>query len=242
MNELHTKGTAKHQRHCTECLRVAATGRQQHARGEVLARHRHVHAFAAVVLCGSYVEAGDSGLHRVHAGHVLFHCMHERHLDRMHANGAEVLVLPLPDDWSGTPHAQVSDADAIAQLAERDVPAAVACLLGDARPMPQPPGDWPQQLAAAMLADPNLSLTQWARSHNLHPGSVSRGFQQVFAVSPKAFRLQARTHAALKLYRASSLPAAAIAHMCGFADQAHFSRSVTALTGATASRLRWHPR
>ena len=72
----------------------------------------------------------------------------------------------------------------------------------------------------------------------MHPGSVSRGFRQVFAVSPKAFRLQARTHAALKLYRTTSLTAAAIAHACEFADQAHLSRSITALTGAAASHLR----
>ena len=217
---------------------MAETGRQRHAGGEVLARHRHAQAFAAIVLSGSYVEAGDSGLHRVQAGDVLFHCAHERHLDRMHAAGAEVLVLPLPDDWNGAAYAQVRDADAIAQLAERDVPAAVARLIDDALPVARTPDDWPEQLAAAMLADSSLSLAHWAHSHGLHPGSVSRGFQQLFAVSPKAFRLQARTHAALKLYRGTSLAASAIAHLCGFADQAHLSRSVTALTGATASHLR----
>lgn len=238
LNELHTARTARRATHCAECLRIAATGRQRHAHGEVLARHRHAQAFAAVVLSGSYVEAGDSGLHRVQAGDVLFHCMHECHLDRMHATGAEVLVLPLPDDWSGAPHARLRDADVIAHLAERDVPAAVARLLDDALPVAQTPGDWPKQLAAAMLADPNLSLTHWARSHGLHPGSVSRGFQQVFAISPKAFRLQARTHVALKLYRSTVLAASAIAHRCGFADQAHLSRSITALTGTTASHLR----
>lgn len=190
------------------------------------------------MLSGSYVKAGDSGLHRVQAGDVLFHCAHERHLDRMHTAGAEVLVLPLSNDWDGASHARVRDADAIAQLAERDVPAAVARLLDDALPVAQTAGDWPEQLATAMLADPSLSLAHWARSHGLHPGSVSRGFQQIFSVSPRTFRLQARTLAALKLYRGTSLAASAIAHLCGFADQAHLSRSVTALTGATASRLR----
>lgn len=237
LNELHPVRAADRQPPCADCLRAADPGRQRHPRGEVLARHRHVHPFAAVVLSGGYVEAGDSGLHRVEAGNVLFHGGHERHLDRMDGRGAEVLLLPLPNDWHGAPHARVADADALARQAERDVPTAVTQLLAHALPVPRQLDDWPAQLAESLLADPGLSLAQWARSHDMHPGSVSRGFRQVFAVSPKAFRLQARTHAALKLYRTTSLTAAAIAHACDFADQAHLSRSIAALTGATASHL-----
>lgn len=238
LNALHPSRTADRRTACSGCLRAADPGRQRHARGEVLARHQHAHAFAAVVLSGGYVEAGDSGLHRVEAGNVLFHGGYEHHLDRMDSNGAEVLVLPLPDDWSGAPHACVTDVDALARQAECDLPAAVTQLLAHVRPVPRPPHDWPGQLAEALLADPGLSLAQWAHGHGMHPGSVSRGFRQVFAVSPKAFRLQARTHAALKLYRNTSLTASAIAHTCGFADQAHLSRSITALTGTAASQLR----
>ncbi len=238
LNELHPVRGADRQTPCNDCLRAADPGRQWHARGEVLTRHRHVHPFAAVVLSGGYVEAGDSGLHRVEAGNVLFHRSHERHLDRMGGRGAEVLLLPLPDDWDGAPHACVADADALARQAERDVPTAVAQLLACARPVPRQLDDWPAQLAESLLADPGLSLAHWAHSHGIHPGSVSRGFRQLFAISPKAFRLQARTHAAMKLYRSTSLTASAIAHVCGFADQAHLSRSITALTGAAASHLR----
>lgn len=238
LNELHPAQETGRGPVCADCLRAADPGRQRHARGEVLARHRHTHPFAAVVLSGGYVEAGDSGLHRVEAGNVLLHGGYERHLDRVDSRGAEVLLLPLPHNWNGAPHACVIDVDALARLAECDVPAAVTQLLKHARPMPRPSRDWPAQLAEALLADPSLSLAQWAHDHGLHPGSVSRGFRQVFAISPKAFRLQARAHAALTLYRNSSLTGAAIAHDCGFADQAHLSRSITALTGVAASQLR----
>lgn len=238
LNELHIPHASPRQAGCTDCLRKAETGRQRHARGEVLARHRHAHAFATLVISGGYEEAGDSGLHRVHAGDVLFHCAHERHLDRMHATGADVPVLPLPKDWSGIARARVTDTDAVVRLAEGDVPAAVTHLLEHARSAVSEPHDWPDQLATDILANPCMSLTEWADLNGLHPGSVSRGFGQVFAISPKAFRLQARTHAALKLYRSTSLTASAIAHTCGFADQAHLSRSITALTGVTASQFR----
>lgn len=204
----------------------------------MLSRHWHSHPFAAVVLSGGYVEAGDSGLHRVQAGNVLFHDSFEYHLNRVGRNGADVLLLPLPDDWAAAPHGCVTDVDVIARYSEYDLPAAMTELLTQTRFAPRPQQDWPAQLAQALRANPGLSLGQWASDHGMHPGSVSRGFRQVFAVSPKAFRLQARTHAALKLYRRSPLTASAIAHACGFADQAHLSRSVAAMTGANASKLR----
>ena len=238
MNALHLARGAAHRHLCSGCRRAADPGRQGLTRGEVLPRHWHSHPFAAVVLSGGYVEAGDSGLHRVQAGNVLFHDSFERHLNRVDHNGAEVLLLPLPNGWAAAPQGCVTDVDVIARQSEYDLAAAVTELLTQTRFTPRPQHDWPAQLAEALRADPGLSLGQWAYDHGMHPGSVSRGFRQVFAVSPKAFRLQARTHAALRLYRGSPLTASAIAHTCGFADQAHLSRSITAMTGTNASKLR----
>jgi AraC-like DNA-binding protein len=197
----------------------------------VLPRHRHAQAFAAVILAGRYVEAGDSGLHRVDAGHVLLHAPHEWHLDRVGCTGAEVLVLPLPEAWTGASHARVEDPGALARLAESDMPEAAAQLLAQLQPMAEDDSpDWPEQLASALLADPSLSIAEWAHHHQLHPGSVSRGFRQVFEISPKAFRLHARTHLAMRLRREGARTASAIAHESGFADQAHLCRSIATVT------------
>jgi AraC-like DNA-binding protein len=228
-----------HGRHsCPACARATPTGRWRHGRGEALARHLHVQAFAAVVLSGTYEEAGDSGLHRVAPGDVLLHGAHERHLDRFGAAGSDVLVLPLPAGWHGAAHARIADPDPIARLAERDVPAAVAELLPALLPAPAVDHDWPARLARALIEDPGLSLSHWGEAHGLHRGSLSRGFRRVFEVSPKAFRLQARSHAALRLLHGSAMRAADIAWACGFADQAHMRRALRASTGLTASQLR----
>lgn len=187
-----------------------------------------------MILAGRYVEAGDSGLHRVDAGHVLLHAPHEWHLDRVGRNGAEVLVLPLPEAWTGASHARVEDPGALARLAESDMPEAAAQLLAQLQPMVADDlPDWPEQLASALLLDPALSIAGWARRHQLHPGSVSRGFRQVFEISPKAFRLHARTHLAMRLRREGARTASAIAHECGFADQAHLCRSIATVTGSS---------
>lgn len=198
----------------------------------------HRHAFVALVLSGRYVEAGDSGLHHVAPGDVLFHGAHEYHLDRFGHPGSEVLVLPLPETWQGIARARVVDPDHITRLAEHDVEAAIAELhrtLVAAAPVND---DWPALLARALLDDPNLSLQCWADTHGLHHGSMSRGFRRVFELSPKSFRLHARTHAALRLVRSTTMTGASIAHVCGFADQAHMSRALRAMTGLSASRLR----
>jgi AraC-like DNA-binding protein len=225
---------------CAGCTRTTPTGRQRHGRGEMLGRHLHRHAFAAVVLSGGYVEAGDSGLHRVAPADVLFHGAYERHLDRFGCTGSDVLVLPLPEQWQGAAHARVADPDCIARLAAHDVAAAVVELQRALVPVLSVDDDWPARLARALIDDPVLSLQRWSELHGLHHGSLSRGFRRVFEVSPRSFRLQARTHAALKLVRGTTMTGAGIAQACGFADQAHMSRALRTMTGLPASQLCRH--
>ncbi|RPH68176.1 MAG: hypothetical protein EHM78_19775 [Myxococcaceae bacterium] len=49
--------------------------------GSRLSRHRHRGAYAAVVVAGGFVEAGDRGRHRLVAGMVAFHAEFEAHRD-----------------------------------------------------------------------------------------------------------------------------------------------------------------
>jgi AraC-like DNA-binding protein len=210
----------------------------RHRGGEIIDRHLHDEGFVALVLAGHYVEAGDSGRHRVAAGDVIVHRPFEQHLDRIAAGGAEVLVLPLGDSWPRTVLARVEDADAIARLAERDVAAASRALAEAMIETPAAIADWPDLLARDLLADPGLRLSQWAERHGLHPGTLARGFGQIFDISPAGYRHAARTRRAIEQIVLGTAPLSAVAAEQGFADQAHMSRAVKRVTGLPPSRLR----
>jgi AraC-like DNA-binding protein len=210
----------------------------RHAPSEDLSRHRHREAFVAVVLAGGYVEAGDTGRHRVEAGDVLFHRAFESHLDRFGRPGAEVLVLPLADDWRGPVRGRVADPDLLARLAERD-PREAQAALAEAVWAPRAAAlDWPDLLAHALRDDPGLCLSAWADGMGLHLGSLSRGFRQAYGVTPVGYRLVQRTHRALDAILGGAAPLSEVALACGFADQAHMGRAVAALTDAPPAVLR----
>jgi AraC-like DNA-binding protein len=193
-------------------------------------RHRHIEPYAALILAGGYEESGSFGRYSVRAGQVLLHRMFDAHLDRFQPSGACILNLQLEEEplfGLGT----VADPDAIARLAEHDPRAAAASLKQQLRPCSGTPGDWPEQLAQDLLEDPACRLADWADLHGLAPETLSRGFAKVFGTSPAKFRAEVRTRHALERIAHGDVPLVRIAAEGGFADQAHMTRAVTALTG-----------
>lgn len=207
--------------------------------GAFVPRHRHAQAYAALVLCGAYEECGSKGRLRVAAGDVLLHDAFDAHLDRFTRQGARILNFILPDrsryPWS---LGRVADPDGIARTAERDSEAAQAQLCEELREYRSGPADWPDRLAADLAQNPNRRLDEWARDNGLAEETVSRGFRKVFAVTPASFRGEARAHRAYLHIVRTALPLATIAARAGFADQAHMTRAVKALTGHAPLALR----
>jgi AraC-like DNA-binding protein len=97
---------------------------------------------------------------------------------------------------------------------------------------------WTERLASALRVQTVTCLETWADSERLAPETVSRGFRRAFGVTPKVFRIESRARRAWNLLLHSSLPLTEIAHQMGFADLAHLSRNVAALTGAPPSHWR----
>jgi hypothetical protein len=193
-------------------------------------RHSHQEAYAAVVLSGGYEEAGDLGRLRVEAGNVVLHDRFEAHLNRFAASGAVVLNLRLWPGESFTPGlANVADPDLIALSAEKDPVEATRLLLAAATRQRSAFVDWPDELAAALMQNP---------SHRLAPWTLSRGFVQVFGVSPEAFRARARARQARRSIEGTVEPLAQIAADLGLADQSHMTRGVKQLTGMAPKALR----
>ncbi len=200
-------------------------------------RHRHAQAYAAVVLAGGYLEAGDRGRFRAQPGQVLIHGAWESHMDAFSGAGARVLNLPLT---FAAPFAlaEVDDPDAVARAAERDVHEAARRLAAGARPLEAALDDWPDRLAETLRRDPGQGLERWAETNGLAPETVSRGFRQAFGTPPRRYRAEQRALRAARALTTRGDPPAALAAELGFADQAHMNRTVMALTGQTPGRLR----
>lgn len=209
----------------------------RHSAGDRMPRHRHADAYGAVVLAGGYIEAGDHGRLRVEPGDVVIHVAHEAHQDHFSTAGAVVLNIPSIgglDAMTG----RVPDPDAIARLSERDIVGAAALLKETIQPRDLQLLDWPDKLAAELASNLEFSIEQWALEMNLAPQSVSRGFRQAYGVSPKRYRLEQRALRAISNLRTWTGSLADLAAESGFADQAHLTRAVVAMTGLAPSRLK----
>jgi AraC-like DNA-binding protein len=203
-------------------------------------RHRHRAAYACLILEGGFEEAGDRGHFRMSAGDVVLHRPFEAHLDRFSVRGARAINFRL-EGWSGheADRAVAPDPDLIARLAERDVAEAREALL--ATMVAQADGgthDYSDELARSIRQDPLTGVSEWASRHKLPLTSVSRSFRRVYQVSPNTFRAELRARHAWRSIMSRQASFAAIALDSGFADQAHMTRSVRALTGHTPGEWR----
>ena len=217
---------------CQLLFAPTETGLLHHDRSECLTRHTHREAFAAVVLRGGYVEAGDRGRINVGPGDVVLHGPYESHQDHMTASGAAVLILPWPEEKCWSPLGTVPDPDKLVRLAERDIKGATRMLADEVSIRQLPPMDWPDILARDLRVNPEVELRKWAETMGIRPETVSRGFRRAFGVSPQSFRAKVRLLQALpRIRRGEKL--AQVATECGFADQAHLSRHFRMLTGGT---------
>jgi AraC-like DNA-binding protein len=211
----------------------------QTIRASGFCRHSHQGAYAAIVLSGGYEEAGDLGRLRVEAGDVVLHDGFESHLNRFVASGAVVLNLRLENGESFTPGlAKIADPELIARTAENDRVEATSLLLATTTQQRATSADWPDELAAALTQNPSHNLSHWAMRHGLAPWTLSRGFVQVFGISPEAFRARARARQARKSIETTVEALAKIAADLGFADQSHMTRGVKELTGMAPKALR----
>jgi AraC-like DNA-binding protein len=203
-------------------------------------RHIHDKPYASIVLSGGYEEAGDHGRFRVSAGDVIFHERFEAHLDRFSAGGATVLNLDLCPNGTILPGlAKITDVDGLVRIAEKDQNEALNFLVADAKYCNAGGFDWEDELCCALLEDGSLQLAEWAERHGLSPWTVSRGFRQVFAVTPEAFRARSRARRAWRRICDTEDSLTEIALEVGFTDQPHMTHGIKQLTGITPAK--WRP-
>ena len=202
-----------------------------------LPRHRHQNGYIALVLRGSYVEAGDQGRLCAKPGRAIVHGAYAAHRDDFTGSGAEVLNLPLLpelDECVGF----VRDVDIVARLAARDLVAAAHEAMRQFERGSDLFDDWPDLLAMQLRTGQPLDLAAWARNMGIAPQSLSRGFRRAYGVSPKRYRLEQRARRAAAQVPVWNGTLAALAADQGFADQAHMARAIGAIALASPRQLR----
>ena len=227
-------------------LRCVPWGREALPSGHDQSRHQHLHPYAIVVISGQFDQVGYAGRIRVRAGDLLVQPTLDAHANRMpRARGADILRLPWPDvdDLGGA--IALGDLDAIVRAAERDLAAASAVARAQAA-LAGPPRrrilDLPDLLAAELATGSVPDLARWAEQRGVARETASRAFTAAFGVPARRFRCELRARAAwLQIVRTGD-DLAAIAAATGFADQAHMTRDMRALTGASPARWRRDPR
>lgn len=201
-----------------------------------LPRHRHLKAYATVVLAGSFEESGYSGRIRAAAGDVLIHPSLDCHANQMISAGVTLIRL----DWSdrsgigGLYH--LDDVDEIARIAEKDVVEAAlrleSALRRKSARSPRVRNDWPDLLQETLAQNVPTEIGAWAEGNGLARETVSRGFAAAYGIAPTVFRAELRARAAWLRVTRGHDNLCRIAADTGFADQAHMTRWIHRITGA----------
>jgi AraC-like DNA-binding protein len=205
------------------------------AGGRDTPRHRHLEAYATVVLDGAYEQFAYAGHLRVQPGEVLVQPTLDCHADSMLSTRVRLLRLPWPRDEGLGGVFRSSSLDLVLRTAGRDVAEASALLVESLRrataaePLHDGPAD---ALASALRADPRLAIGCWARANGLVRETAARAFLRRYGTTPVRFRGEYRARQAWLRATGTTETLAAIAADLGFSDQAHMSRCVRRISGA----------
>lgn len=210
-----------------------------------LPRHRHLRAYATIVLAGTFEESGYIGRIRATAGDVLIHPPLDCHGNQMVSAGVKLIRLDWYDRGGEGGLYRLDEVDSFAQAAERNVDEARLLLEETLRKRcsssPSQVHDWPDLLAEALARDSSLKIGAWAEANGLARETVSRGFTAAYGIAPVVFRAELRARAAwLRVTRCSD-GLCTIAADTGFADQAHMTRWIHRITGAPPAAWRREP-
>lgn len=140
-------------------------------------------------------------------------------------------VIPGPGDGAAAPSAVALEALALEMLA-------AGTGRGD-RPAGTPPA-WLVRVRDRLREEPHRvdRIAELARDADVTPGHLVRAFRLHFGCAPGHYLRLARVDRARRMVLDGRRPLAAVAHACGFADQAHMTRHFRRWLGQTPGRLR----
>jgi AraC-like DNA-binding protein len=200
-----------------------------------LPRHRHLRAYATVVLAGSFEESGYNGRIQATVGDVLIHPALDCHGNQTVSAGVKLIRLHWPDASGIGGLYHLEEVDELGRVAETDVIEATHLLERALRekclPAPGKKNDWPDLLLADLAKRTSTEIGIWAEVNGLARETVSRGFAAAYGIAPSVLRAELRARSAWLRITRSSERLCRIALEAGFADQAHMTRWIHRITG-----------
>jgi len=219
----------------------AALGIFRLDRGEAIGRARSAPAVALLMIDGALRLSSYRGRERLERGMVAIRPSFDARAVRAENGGATWLQLPWDVDGSlGATH-EIADVDRLLLCAAYDLSTAraeMAKAIALSPPTPVESRHWIDGLHRAMLADPHLSISGWARDNRISREAAARSFRAAYDVQPSRFRLELRARSAWARIVASNDSLSSIALEMGFADQSHMTRAVGWFTGRPPSAWR----
>jgi len=202
-----------------------------------LPRHRHLRAYATVVLSGCFEESGYNGRIHASAGDVLIHPALDCHGNQMVSAGVTLIRLDWQDETGVGGFYHLDHVDELARAAEKDVVEATyalkRALKAKAAFCPGQKNDWPDLLLCDLTKRSCLEIGTWAEVNGLARETVCRGFATAYGTTPSVFRAELRARSAWLRITRTPDSLCSIAADTGFADQAHMTRWVRRITGTT---------
>lgn len=201
---------------------------------ENMPRHRHLHAYATLVLAGAFEQYSYAGRLTLQAGDVLINPTFDCHSNKMLSRGIILIRLPWRHD--------ATFGGVYRNLAVDTIERASACDVRDAAGLLEEQlvgkacassfvEDWSDKLAIDLRTNPRLRISHWAESRGITREYAWRCFIRAFDVAPTQFRSEMNARAALLTLMRSNDPLSKVAADFGFADQSHMTRAIKALTG-----------
>lgn len=235
-----------------------------HAR---LRPHAHARAYLALVVRGGHRETAGPQERSCGPATVVFHPVSERHANQFSPSGGRVFRVEMDDDWltrlrdwGGTldypaeshygPLSQIASRmfsefrarDGVSSLMIEALALEFVTRVVRARDTPSS-RHAPAWLAGvtdylhAHAAD-DVRLDELARLASVHPAHLNRAFRRWQGCSIGEYVRRLRVDLAARELTMSQKPIADIASALRFADQSHFSRVFSRLTGMTPGRYR----
>jgi AraC-like DNA-binding protein len=195
-----------------------------------------------VVLAGTFEEAGYNGRILASAGDVLIHPAMDCHANQMISAGVKLIRLDWPDASGVGGLYHLDTIDEIARTAERDCRAATSLLQSALRNRRLRSrgerNDWPDLLLQDLRMNASTEIGEWAEVNGLARETVSRRFAAAYGATPSVLRGELRAREAwLRITRGAD-QLCRIAIDTGFADQAHMTRWIQRISGASPAAWR----